>query len=472
MNKYFKKEIKYFNVILFVIFVALTLYICFAKLGNSFLENWDEGFYAQVTKEMIKTKDFIIPHWNGDLYLDKPPLSFWFDSFFSYLLGLSEFSIRITSAISGFVTIILVVYIAFKNWGRLAAALAFSSLALNNIFIWRARTGNLDSLLTLLIFLSYVVMVQKKYKYKYLLLGLLFGLIFLQKAMIVIFPMAIFLAIEIFFNRKNLVKIYRNYLILILVFLLIAGSWLLLTVLKTKNTSFVDYFLFRSDQGVSHLDLSKFKIDYLSYAYYSLQRRFFYVFLAGLFFLIFKMNKSKELAILYFSLSLLVILSFTEKNNNWYLVPAMPFWALTVGYGGKKIVEVGSRFFNRNLIAILIFIPALYVSYKTFKVNIMSVVNTQASVSEVRSAKLIKNSSKESDRVMRLDFSYPVTLYYSDRKTYYYVKVDDYLYKLIKDNKINWIVGKKDIMDQFLKGNSSFKYKIINSGDETIAKII
>jgi len=345
-------------------------------------------------------------------------------------------------------------------------------LALNNIFIWRARTGNLDSLLTLLIFLSYVVMVQKKYKYKYLLLGLLFGLIFLQKAMIVIFPMAIFLAIEIFFNRKNLVKIYRNYLILILVFLLIAGSWLLLTVLKTKNTSFVDYFLFRSDQGVSHLDLSKFKIDYLSYAYYSLQRRFFYVFLAGLFFLIFKMNKSKELAILYFSLSLLVILSFTEKNNNWYLVPAMPFWALTVGYGGKKIVEVGSRFFNRNLIAILIFIPALYVSYKTFKVNIMSVVNTQASVSEVRSAKLIKNSSKESDRVMRLDFSYPVTLYYSDRKTYYYVKVDDYLYKLIKDNKINWIVGKKDIMDQFLKGNSSFKYKIINSGDETIAKII
>src|SRR5436305_2075003 len=132
--------------ILFFAFIFITFFICFYKLGSFYLENWDEGFYAQATKEMLAAKDFLIPHWNGLIYLDKPPLNFWLNSVFSSVLGLSEFSVRLTSALSGFAVILIVAFYAYKNWGALSAILAFSTIALNNLFIWRSRTGNLDAL--------------------------------------------------------------------------------------------------------------------------------------------------------------------------------------------------------------------------------------------------------------------------------------------------------------------------------------
>lgn len=464
-----------FSVIETVIVCALLVfagYICFVHLGRSFFENWDEAWYAEITKHMLRSKNFIIPYFNGSVNFDKPPLNFWLDSLWSLFFGLSEFSIRITSALSGFIIICIIVWYSFKRWGLVPALLAFFALALNNIFIWRTRTGNLDTLATLLIVLSYFIMISKL-RWKYRLLGVVFGLLYLQKASLVLFPFVIFLSGEILFHLKELKRNIREYAILMAVWIGIGGVWLAWGSMMT-SVQFLLYYLFRSDQGVSHMSLGFAKLDYVQFAYYSLQRRIFYICIVGLIFIAMRIRKYQYWLLFCFATLLLVELSFTQRNNNWYLVPSMPFWALATAYGVKKIIDLGSRFVNAKVVAVVVMIPVLFISYKTYTVNIRSVINSESSVAEVASARYINSHSKPNDVIMRLDFSYPVTIYYADRKVYATDKVDTSLFKTIQTNHITWIVGKKDIIDRAIayKPVSIPSYERTEIGEESVLHLL
>lgn len=482
-NKMNNKQKKLIDV-LFLIFVFLfTSYICFFKLSHSYLENWDEAFYAQVTKEMIKNKEPFVLYWNNNLFLDKSPLNFWLNVFFVKIFGLSEFSIRLTSAISGFITIMIVVYLSYRWWGLIPALFTLSTVSLNNLFIWRTRTGNLDSLLSLLFVLSYLLILSKNSK-RYILLGIVFGLIYLQKLTIVLLPISIFILKEILMGQQYLKKNLKNYFALFSIFLIITGAWLFIG--KTKiGSKFINYYLFKADQGVGKLSLNFFKTDYIKYTYYSLQRRLFYLLLIGIFFLILNIKKTKNLILLIFSVSLPLLLTFTQKSNNWYLVPAIPFWGLTIGYGIKNILDkinVIEKITKINKIKVITYfillIPLIYISYKTFIVNISSIIDMEASISEVKTAKFVKKISKPNETILRLDFAYPVTLFYSDRKTYYYTTIDSNLVSLIKQKNIRYLLGKKEKIksfEEFIKNNNEkIEYQIIelNNNDEQIIKII
>ena len=52
---------------------ALLLYPC---LKFHLLEP-DEGRYAQIAREMLQRGEWIVPHLQGEPYLDKPPLFYW-----------------------------------------------------------------------------------------------------------------------------------------------------------------------------------------------------------------------------------------------------------------------------------------------------------------------------------------------------------------------------------------------------------
>lgn len=461
---------KLFNKVIILVLILLAAYICFFKLGHSYFENWDEGFYAQVTKEMLQTKDPIILHWNKKIFLDKTPLNFWLNALSAKIFGLSEFSIRLTSALSGFIIILIITIITYQWWGIVPSLFAFSAITLNNLFIWRTRTGNLDTLLSLLILLVYLLIIGKS-KYRYILLGIIFGLIYLQKSNIVFFPMTVFFLFELLTNIRKIKKNFTQYILLILCFLLVGGSWILAGWLRLGR-GFTDYYLFRVDQGVTDLKLSFFNTDYLNYTYYSLQRRLIYPFILGLILLSINIKKSKNLVLLIFSTFLIVVLSFTEKKNNWYLVPAMPFWAITITYGVSRILNFAKKQNVELLISIIILVPLVYISLKTFSININSVINMEASVNEVKSAKMIKKISKPDEVILRLDHAYPVTLFYSDRKTHFYVTIDPSLYSSIKYNHVKYLVGNKQMIEGFVKDNRLFNYEIIDLGHEEIVKIL
>lgn len=471
------KKTRFFTKLLFIALIVFAVYILFKDLGKATLENWDEAWYAEAAKQIIKTKDFIILKWNGEVFLEKPPMYIWLSVVSFYIFGLSEFSVRLVSALSGFTIIIAVLFFSFKRWGFLPSFIAFASIALNNIFIWRSRSGNIDTFVTLLIFISFFLMMSNR-KNKYIFLGLLFALIFLTKLSLVFFPLMILISYEVIYKRKELKKNIPEYIKLVTIFATLSGLWLFFGFIRI-GPEFITYYIFNSDQGAVHINLLNFKPDYWDYAYHSLQRRYYFIFIFGIFFLIKGIRDSKNFLILLFSLSLLVLLSFTGKNNNWYLVPSMPFWSLAIGYGTYKLLQI---FRYSKFIQLPLFLLILYISYKTFSINILSIMNTYSTTDQAQSASVIKKLSMQKDTIIRLDHLYPTAIYYSDRiflaspkeanTDKYFINRADVV-RGIKNKRFTWLSGTREEVEEFIKQNIDLKLKKIDvNKSEVIMQVI
>lgn len=477
-DKYVSPYMPLFKKILFVLGFLFVTYLALYQLGKSSLENWDEAWYADVTRNMMQTKEFFVMYWNSEIWLDKPPLYMWLSAIISSFIGLSEFSMRLTSALCGIAVVMIVAVYSYRNYGLVPAFLAFVTLALNNVFVWRMRSGNIDILPTLLILLVFILQVSKT-KYKYLLLGILFGLIYLSRAQLVFFPLAVFVLHELLFMRKGMLKRYKEYLVMIAAAVVLPTIWLIGGVLGSGDF-FAKYFIFESDHGVATVTLSQFNLDYFVYTYYSLQRRFAFVLIIGILFALRYIKDQKAFLMLVYGLALLVQLSFTERSNNWYLVPAMPFWSLLIAYGTYHVIKI---FRNNKLVKFGILCAVAFLAYRTFTVNIVPILETDANKNQTQSSKVLNTLTKKGDVIVRLDHLYPTTVYYTERrilsspenvnntKGMFTSRVD--VVKLMETKQVTWIVGKKSDTDSIksIAPNIKFNERKVND-EETILEVI
>ena len=58
----------------------LSSFLIFTKLGTKELQNWDEGLYANIAGEMVKTGNYLDLKLQGGQWLEKEPLPFWFEA--------------------------------------------------------------------------------------------------------------------------------------------------------------------------------------------------------------------------------------------------------------------------------------------------------------------------------------------------------------------------------------------------------
>lgn len=468
--------------LIFIIFFfgfILLIYLLFYHLGRFPLENWDEGFYGQTTKEMLQTRDFIALHWDYRVWLEKPPMFMWITSLFSLLLGLSEFSIRLPSAISAFIIVCIATIYSYKKYSLVPALFTFFTLLLNNVFLWRARSGNIDLFVSLLILLSYFLLLSKN-KYKYLLLGFIFFCIYVTKASLVFFPLVIFLVNEIVYQRTNIGQHWKEYVKFLFVFVGLSSIWLLLGYFEIGTYFLINYIL-HGDQGA--LAFTPFNSHYIQHVYYALQRRFFWVFLIGIFFALWNIKKQEYFLLIMYSCLLLFELSFTIRDNNWYLIPSMPFFSIIIGFGVYSILKLLKKnkliYLGTSFVIVLI---SSYIFYKTYSVNILPIINSSSTIEQAQSAKKIKSLSKQNDIVVRLDPLIPTTLYYDDRKTLAYfpdTSTHDYwintkdLANAIKQHRIKWLVGTNADVEIFFKSfNATLFQKIKVNNQEIILKVI
>ncbi len=460
--------------------------IFFYNLGKAHLENWDEAWYGEMTKQMINNKDFIILSWDGKYILDKPPMYIWLSSFFSLIFGLSEFSIRLTSAIAGFLIATLVFVYSKKKFGLVPAIWGFFATLANATFVWRARSGNLDIFASLLIFITFFLIISK-YKYKYPLLGLVFSFIYLTKASLVAFPFSIFVLYEIIFERKKIKARFSEYIKLLAIFLGLSGLWLGLGYLQA-GPDFVNYYVFKSDQGVSKINLSFLSLDYLKYCFYAI-RGYFPFLILGIVLMIKKVKTPDFFLILLFSILLPVILSFAERKNDWYLIPAMPFWSLVIAYSIYQIL----KFRNIKVISWAAVGLAIFITGFNFVKYIKPLYSSDTVYYQYKSAIEIQNKTSVGETIVRLDHLYPTTIYYSNRKvlsspqdigvaypgetsiatsgtnTVFIGRQD--LKKAILYKRYRWFVGTKSDVDQFVQDNSA-KWDIITVDEERIAHLL
>lgn len=78
-------------------------------LGNGAHGLWDEDEprYAQATREMLQTRDFVTPRFNTELRAHKPILIYWLMSVPMSVLGTGEFAARSVAAASGIATLLI-----------------------------------------------------------------------------------------------------------------------------------------------------------------------------------------------------------------------------------------------------------------------------------------------------------------------------------------------------------------------------
>jgi 4-amino-4-deoxy-L-arabinose transferase-like glycosyltransferase len=79
----------------------LTLGTFFLLLGSRALNEPDEGRYSEIAREMIETRDWLVPHFWYLPHLDKPPMTYWFVAASMKLFGQNEWAARLPVALAG-----------------------------------------------------------------------------------------------------------------------------------------------------------------------------------------------------------------------------------------------------------------------------------------------------------------------------------------------------------------------------------
>ena len=95
MNKFFRNILEH-KYTLLIVGVFLVHFL------NMFIDvmEIDAAQYAAISSEMFTTKSYLQVYFNGNDYLDKPPLLFWLNCISFSIFGISNFSYKFFAVLS------------------------------------------------------------------------------------------------------------------------------------------------------------------------------------------------------------------------------------------------------------------------------------------------------------------------------------------------------------------------------------
>ncbi len=205
----------------------------------------NEPGFAEIAREMVERGDYLVPHLNGVVYPDKPPLYFWLEVASAKALGgFSEFSVRLPSALAGTALVLLTYRIGLLLFGRRAAFFAGAFLATASLLPMQATRAVMDPLLSLCVAGGMLAYLRARGRWGPLArahFGLWWGLAILSKGYGLLLP-AVPAALEAILRRRRsggtrgspwppILGITFS----VVVAALVAGAWFLPAVLREKD---------------------------------------------------------------------------------------------------------------------------------------------------------------------------------------------------------------------------------------------
>jgi len=132
----------------------LTLFLFLIKVDSVALLDPDEPRYAACAREMIETGNWIVPYFNGEQRLNKPPLFYWLIAMSFKSFGVSEFSARLPTLLFAIGGIILTFLWARRMWCRKKAFMAAFILVVSPLYICLSRLCITDMTMCFFLYLS------------------------------------------------------------------------------------------------------------------------------------------------------------------------------------------------------------------------------------------------------------------------------------------------------------------------------
>ena len=116
----------------------------FGTLNYRHLIPSDEGRYAEIAREMLVTGDWVTPRYNGYKYFEKPPLQAWATATAFQVFGIGDWQARLWTALTGFLTILLVGFTGARIYNARAGWLAAVVLSSSPMWVISGHFNSLD----------------------------------------------------------------------------------------------------------------------------------------------------------------------------------------------------------------------------------------------------------------------------------------------------------------------------------------
>ena len=228
--------------------LALVVWLAlFWQLGGPPLYDLDEGAFTEATREMLESGNWITPHKDGKPRYDKPVLIYWLQAASVKALGLSEFSLRLPSAIAAALWLVALWVFVRERLDAATAGVAALVMALTLEIGIIGKAAVADALLNLLIALAFFDAYrwwQQPTRGALLRIYLWLGLGFLTKGPVAVFlPFVVTLlyALSYVQPRRWLAAVFAPWGWV--VFLLVAAPWYVAVYLDTGGAFFESFFL-------------------------------------------------------------------------------------------------------------------------------------------------------------------------------------------------------------------------------------
>lgn len=393
------------------LFVCLLLLffapLFFRNIGSYSLEDFDEAWYGEIGRNITISGNPLLLTFNGSPYTDHPPLGFNLIAVSILLFQATEFAVRFPSALAGFLSLFLI-YLTGKNLFNRKVGF-ISSLVLGSCvwFIFRARSGNLDTILVFFYILTFYLAVKTKRNPNFIFpLSASFALLILTKSLIglsLLIPILAFILV----NRVKipLLKILQS----MVIFLVIAVPWYLLNTNQFGSQFIIHHInlAFRVGHTQSINFKEVLKSQTLLYLHYGI-RKWYYPTLASFLFALLLLFKNKRSfsanrnlipLILWISILLFGFLS-SAKTEIWQLLPLYPPIALLIAFtityvaavlvkSVQSYLKIKSKKTLGSIVVIISLIPILALTAKqvwNFKNEIKLNDQTKSGLSQTASA--------------------------------------------------------------------------------------
>jgi 4-amino-4-deoxy-L-arabinose transferase-like glycosyltransferase len=390
------------------VLIILAVTILFGHLGRNALY-FDEAIYAEVSKEMVERGEWLTPHSNGRLWFEKPPVYFWATGLLFKLFGISEFWARFASALSGLGVLLLAFLIARRIYGdEWSGVLAVLILLSTQLFVYYARFGTTDTMLTLFVLLAVYAYVRSEEDERFWLLAgasCAMGLM-VKGAAGLISPAVLFVASLI--DRRLLSILRSRWLWLgVAVAILIAAPWHLL-MYRQHGDAFVSRYLSAHVINRARSNINEFNRGYGFY--FSVLKNFVSPWAFILPFALIFGRRPRSFVVIVLGLMVFAGYTLVQTKFQWYILPAIPAFAIVTGGFLARLAQ------NRTQLQLGIGAIALLLLLGFAELRVLRLIKTVDPAIE-SAARLAKLSGSDQHAIMAYPEHLEMTVkFYSGRK--------------------------------------------------------
>lgn len=229
-----------------LLLAALTF---FAGLGRGAITDSDEAFYAESSREMVASGDWLTPYYNYETRFQKPVLYYWLTSATYLVTGASELGARLWAALAG-VGLVLVTAACGRRWydettGLLAGAIVATNFGYFSIGRMALPDLPLTFCITLAIWAAFISTLEsERSPRKFVILAALgLGLGFLMKGPVGLLIPAIVIVPVLMIERRSIGLNPADMVLGFVIMLAVALPWYVAMWMQHGNEYLQSFFV-------------------------------------------------------------------------------------------------------------------------------------------------------------------------------------------------------------------------------------